>query len=118
MSIVIEKILAASPATVRGQPTPLSTDSKGERVAYAVSSNFCPEQQNADAFIQSGKSIFVRSIDNPSISKQYTAHTAQTSVARFSPSGYYIASGDVSGSVRVWDSIEAVNTKGRRDLND
>ncbi|KAI8960951.1 WD40 repeat-like protein [Daldinia sp. FL1419] len=95
MSITIEKILAASPVTARGQPTQLSTDAKGERIAYA-----------------SGKSIFVRSIDDPSISKQYTGHTAQTTVAKFSPSGFYIASGDVSGSVRVWDSIEAVNTKG------
>jgi WD40 repeat protein len=54
----------------------------------------------------------VRSIDDPSISKQYTAHTAQTTVARFSPSGFYIASGDVTGSVRVWDSLGAENTKG------
>ncbi|KAI1473487.1 WD40 repeat-like protein [Daldinia eschscholtzii] len=95
MSITIEKILAASPVTARGQPTQLSTDAKGERIAYA-----------------SGKSIFVRSIDDPSVSKQYTGHTAQTTVAKFSPSGFYIASGDTSGSVRVWDSIEAVNTKG------
>jgi len=35
-----------------------------------------------------------------------------TSVARFSPSGFYVASGDVSGAVRVWDAVEAVNTKG------
>ncbi|CZR60471.1 related to stress protein p66 [Phialocephala subalpina] len=95
MSITINKILAASPNTERGRPTQLSADSKGERIAYA-----------------SGKSIFVRSIDDPSISKQYTGHTAQTSVARFSPSGFYIASGDVSGAVKVWDSLEAVNTKG------
>ncbi|KAK6950963.1 hypothetical protein Daesc_007491 [Daldinia eschscholtzii] len=95
MSITVEKILAASPVTARGQPTQLSTDAKGERIAYA-----------------SGKSIFVRSIDDPSVSKQYTGHTAQTTVAKFSPSGFYIASGDTSGSVRVWDSIEAVNTKG------
>ncbi len=33
-------------------------------------------------------------------------------MARFSPSGFYIASGDVSGKVRVWDAVEAVNTKG------
>ena len=33
-------------------------------------------------------------------------------MARFSPSGFYIASGDVSGMVRVWDAVEAVNTKG------
>ena len=61
---------------------------------------------------QSGKSIFVRSIDDPASCKQYVGHTAQTTVARFSPSGFYIASGDVTGTVRVWDAIEAVNTKG------
>lgn len=37
MSITIDMILAAAPATVRGQPTQLSCDSKGERIAYAVS---------------------------------------------------------------------------------
>ncbi|KAJ1326351.1 WD repeat-containing protein 1 (actin-interacting protein 1) [Microdochium nivale] len=95
MSLAIDKILAAAPVTARGQPTQLSTDGKGERLAYA-----------------SGKSIFVRSIDNPSECKQYTNHTAQTTVARFSPSGFYVASGDVSGAVKVWDSLEAVNTKG------
>ena len=36
MSIEIEKILAAAPATTRGQPTQLSCDPKGERIAYAV----------------------------------------------------------------------------------
>jgi WD repeat-containing protein 1 (actin-interacting protein 1) len=55
----------------------------------------------------------VRSIDNPSISSQYTQHTTPTTVARFSPSGYYIASGDISGAVRVWDCVgEDATTKG------
>ncbi|CAK7213311.1 WD40 repeat-like protein [Sporothrix curviconia] len=94
-SITIDRVLAASPVTVRGQPTPLSADPKGQRIAYA-----------------SGKSIFLRSIDNPADCKQYTGHTAATTVAKFSPSGFYIASGDVSGKVRVWDAVEAVNTKG------
>ena len=39
MSVTIEKILAASPNTERGRPTQLSTDPKGERIAYAVSTN-------------------------------------------------------------------------------
>ncbi|KAK3682111.1 WD40-repeat-containing domain protein [Podospora appendiculata] len=95
MSIEIEKILAASPATTRGQPTQLSTDPKGQRIAYA-----------------SGKSIYLRDIDNPSLCKQYTGHTTTTTVAKFSPSGFWVASGDVSGKVRVWDAVEAVNTKG------
>nr|POE47993.1 putative wd repeat-containing protein c9g1.05 [Quercus suber] len=95
MSITSEAIWAAVPTTTRGTPTPLSSDSKGERIAYA-----------------SNKSIFVRSIDQPEIAKQYTQHKAATTVARFSPSGFYIASGDVSGEVRVWDSFGAENTKG------
>lgn len=81
-----DRIFAALPNTTRGQPTPLSADSKGERIAYA-----------------SNKSIFLRSIDDPAVSTQYTQHTTQTTVARFAPSGFYCASGDVSGTVRVWD---------------
>ncbi|KAF2088524.1 WD40 repeat-like protein [Saccharata proteae CBS 121410] len=95
MSISSAAIWAAAPTTTRGQPTPLSSDSKGERIVYA-----------------SGKSIFVRSIDDPSVGKQYTEHTAQTTVARFAPSGFYVASGDVTGSVRVWDCVGEGITKG------
>jgi WD40 repeat protein len=61
---------------------------------------------------QSNKSIFVRSIDNPAISRQYTSHTTSTTVARFSPSGFYVASGDISGTVRVWDCVGEGSTKG------
>lgn len=95
MSLVSDAIWAAAPTTTRGQATPLSSDPKGERIAYA-----------------SGKSIFLRSIDDPSVSKQYTQHTTQTTVARFSPSGFYVASGDVSGTVKVWDCAGEGATKG------
>lgn len=54
----------------------------------------------------------MRSIDDPAVAKQYTQHTAQTTVARFAPSGFYIASGDVTGTVRVWDATTAETTKG------
>ncbi|KZF20085.1 tricorn protease domain 2-containing protein [Xylona heveae TC161] len=94
MSITSETIWASSPSTSRGFPTPLSTDPKGERIAYA-----------------SNKSVFIRSIDNPAVSRQYTGHTAQTTVARFSPSGFYVASGDVNGTVRVWDCVGEGATK-------
>ena len=65
---------------------------------------------------QSNKSIFLRSIDDPSISYQYTAHTTQTTVARFAPSGFYVASGDVAGTVRVWDATGSGNTKGEYSI--
>ncbi|KAF1963264.1 WD40 repeat-like protein [Byssothecium circinans] len=95
MSLISDAIWAASPTTTRGQPTPLSADPKGERLAYT-----------------SGKSVFLRSIDDPAVSKQYTQHTTQTTVARFAPSGFYVASGDVSGTVRVWDCAGEGATKG------
>lgn len=61
---------------------------------------------------QSNKSIFLRSIDTPAVSTQYTGHTAQTSVARFAPSGFYVASGDVAGTIRIWDCKGEGATKG------
>ncbi|KAL9029160.1 MAG: hypothetical protein Q9196_002574 [Gyalolechia fulgens] len=99
MSIKPDCIWAPLPSTSRGQPTQLSSDPKGERLAYA-----------------NNKSIFLRSIDNPAISTQYSAHTVGTTVARFSPSGYYVASGDVSGTVRVWDCVGEGATKGEYQI--
>ncbi|CAG9999492.1 unnamed protein product [Clonostachys byssicola] len=94
-SITIDRILAAVPTTTRGQPTQLSADSKGQRLAYA-----------------SGKSIFVRSIDNPAESKEYTGHTAATTVARFAPNGFKVASGDTSGVLRIWEPETIESTRG------
>ena len=70
-------IWAPAPATQRASPVHLSTDSKG-RLAYA-----------------SNKSIYIRDIANPSLSTQYNGHMGLTSVAKFSPTGYYVASGGI-----------------------
>ncbi|KAJ5476211.1 hypothetical protein N7475_001940 [Penicillium sp. IBT 31633x] len=99
MSLTNESIWAASPSTTRGQPTQLSSDAKGERLAYA-----------------SNKSIFLRSIDDPAVARQYTEHKAQTTVARFAPSGFYVASGDAAGIVRVWDCVGEGITKGEYSI--
>ena len=58
----------------------------------------------------------MRSIDNPSIARQYTEHKSATTVARFSPSGFYVASGDSSGIVRVWDCVGDGVTKGEYSI--
>ncbi|KAH6899988.1 WD40-repeat-containing domain protein [Thelonectria olida] len=94
-SISLERILAAAPLTNRGQPTQLSADSKGQRIVYPA-----------------GKSIFVRSIDDPSDCKEYTGHTAPTTIARFSPNGFKVASGDASGMLKVWEPENIGNTRG------
>lgn len=63
--------------------------------------------------MKANKSIFLRSVANPAESRQYNGHNANTTVAKFSPSGFYIASGDANGAVRVWDCVgEDMITKG------
>ncbi|KAJ1965321.1 WD40 repeat-like protein [Dipsacomyces acuminosporus] len=85
---VIEEYFAPTPSTARGQSVRLTADPAGKRFVYA-----------------SGKSIVIRSLAEPEKAWEYTEHIAATTVARFSPSGYYVASGDVTGNVRIWDSI-------------
>lgn len=50
-----------------------------------------------------GNSIIIRDIENPSICDIYTEHATLTTVAKYSPSGYYIASADQHGKIRIWD---------------
>ena len=49
------------------------------------------------------KSVIIRSIDDPAVSTQYVQHTSPVTAARIAPSGFYCASGDAAGFVRVWD---------------
>lgn len=53
-----------------------------------------------------GNSIIIRDIENPSICDIYTEHATLTTVAKYSPSGFYIASADQHGKVRVWDTTQ------------
>ncbi|ODV83769.1 hypothetical protein CANARDRAFT_9332 [[Candida] arabinofermentans NRRL YB-2248] len=87
-SIVKVGTIASNPATQRATAVHLSYDSKSDRIVYA-----------------SGKSIFIRSLKNPSECIQFNNHNFNTTVAKFSPSGYYVASGDESGNVKIWDCV-------------
>eukprot|EP00271_Cylindrocystis_brebissonii_P000679 TRINITY_DN1085_c0_g1_i3.p1 TRINITY_DN1085_c0_g1~~TRINITY_DN1085_c0_g1_i3.p1 ORF type:complete len:669 (+),score=90.06 TRINITY_DN1085_c0_g1_i3:60-2066(+) len=49
-----------------------------------------------------GKSVILRSLDDPTQVVVYSEHAHNTTVARISPNGEWVASGDVSGSVRIW----------------
>lgn len=49
-----------------------------------------------------GKSIVIRSLKNPELCDIYSEHMYAATVARFSPNGEWVASADVSGSVRIW----------------
>ncbi|KAF9359343.1 hypothetical protein BGX26_012547 [Mortierella sp. AD094] len=88
MSATRSSIFACSPATTRGQGVHLDTDPKGESILYT-----------------NGKTVFIRNIEKPHIAKEYTQHNCNVTVAKYAPSGYYIASGDERGNVRVWDTV-------------
>ncbi|EEB94195.1 hypothetical protein MPER_07032, partial [Moniliophthora perniciosa FA553] len=47
----------------------------------------------------------IRDLNNPSASISYVGHVQNATVARISPSGYYCASADAGGTVRVWDTV-------------
>jgi WD40 repeat protein len=47
----------------------------------------------------------MRSLKDPVIADTYAEHQYATTVARYAPSGFYMASADTSGTVRVWDTV-------------
>ncbi|XP_037909173.1 actin-interacting protein 1 isoform X2 [Hermetia illucens] len=81
-------IYATLPRTQRGQPIVLGGDPKGKNFLYT-----------------NGNSVIIRNIENPAIADVYTEHSCPVNVAKYSPSGFYIASGDQSGKIRIWDTV-------------
>ncbi|XP_044758553.1 actin-interacting protein 1 isoform X2 [Coccinella septempunctata] len=88
MSYSPKSIFATLPRTQRGQPLVLGGDPKGKTFLYT-----------------NGNSVIIRNIENPAISDIYTEHSCPVNVAKYSPSGFYIASGDQSGKIRIWDTV-------------
>jgi len=92
MSFVRKHIYASTPATTRGQPIHLGGDPKGENFLYT-----------------NGNSVFIRNIKEPLICDHYFEHQHATTVARYAPSGFYIASADITGTVRIWDTVNSTH---------
>lgn len=82
---VPERILSPLPSTSRGYGIHLHSTKKNDLMAYAASAH-----------------IVVRSIQNPSESTVFFGHRCKATVARFSPNGEWIASGDERGRVLIW----------------
>lgn len=80
-------LFPAAPSTTRGALTVISYDSSNDRIAYVA-----------------GKSVIVCSLDYQRSPIQFTKHIVNATVASFSPSGNYVASGDESGNIKIWDS--------------
>ncbi len=52
-----------------------------------------------------GHSVVMRDLDSPQYADVYTQHAHDVNVAKYSPSGFYVASADKSGLVRIWDTV-------------
>ncbi|XP_051119234.1 actin-interacting protein 1-2 [Andrographis paniculata] len=76
---------ACAPSTERGQGILISGDPKSNSILYC-----------------NGRSVIIRYLDRPLEVKVYGEHAYPATVARYSPNGEWIASADVSGTVRIW----------------
>uniref|UniRef100_A0A0C9RR32 TSA: Wollemia nobilis Ref_Wollemi_Transcript_95_2686 transcribed RNA sequence n=1 Tax=Wollemia nobilis TaxID=56998 RepID=A0A0C9RR32_9CONI len=76
---------ASVPSTERGRGILIAGDAKSNSIVYC-----------------NGRSVIIRSLDNPVEAFVYGEHSYPATVARFSPNGEWVASGDASGTVRIW----------------
>uniref|UniRef100_A0A0N4ZYC6 WD_REPEATS_REGION domain-containing protein n=1 Tax=Parastrongyloides trichosuri TaxID=131310 RepID=A0A0N4ZYC6_PARTI len=87
-----DKVFASLPRTTRGLPLSLSASPDGTKFIYC-----------------NGNSIFIREVDNITDCDIYTEHSTLTTAAKYANTGYYIASGDQSGKVRIWDTTQSTH---------
>jgi WD40 repeat protein len=78
-------LIVPQPSTSRGEPTVIDVSPNGQHIIYCNSTN-----------------VIVRDIDDPTKCFVYGEHRATVRVAKFSPTGNYVASGDSEGNIRVW----------------
>ncbi|EGO03741.1 hypothetical protein SERLA73DRAFT_175361 [Serpula lacrymans var. lacrymans S7.3] len=86
MSFERAALYPCNPATTRGSSTKLSASK--DKVVYT-----------------NGKAVIIRDLNDSALSVVYSGHVQNTTVARISPSGYYCASADITGTVKIWDTV-------------
>lgn len=86
------KTFGSLPRTTRGLPAAISATPKGDRLVYC-----------------NGNSVHMMNVANLTDVDIYTEHATLTTVAKYSPSGFYCASGDQHGNVRIWDTTQSTH---------
>ena len=84
-SLFVEKTAGPNAATERGKGIHINCHPTEPKIIYP-----------------SGKYIVVKNLDNPSDCFIYRGHAHATTCAKFSPNGFWVASADSAGKVRVW----------------
>ncbi|KAJ1437810.1 WD40/YVTN repeat-like-containing domain superfamily [Sesbania bispinosa] len=85
MSHELVETYSCMPSTERGRGILISGDPKSNRMLYT-----------------NGRSVVIMNLQNPLQVSVYGDHAYPATVARFSPNGEWVASADVSGTVRIW----------------
>lgn len=84
-SNLVEKSLGPNPTTERGKGLHINAHPNKPLIIYP-----------------SGKFVIVKNYQNPSECFIYRGHAQPVTVAKFSVNGFWVASADISGKVRVW----------------
>lgn len=103
---ISEKVFASLPRTVRGLPLVISGDPAGKKFLYCNGNNVYI-REIAVCFPQISTYLIV--LQDPTLCDIYSEHAQLTTVAKYSPSGFYIASGDQSGKLRIWDTTQSTH---------
>jgi WD40 repeat protein len=59
-------------------------------------------QQGENLAYGCGRIVFIRGVKDPLKVTLFSEHAKDVTVAKISPSGFYCASGDVGGTVKIW----------------
>ncbi|KAM1873781.1 hypothetical protein ACFX13_007576 [Malus domestica] len=92
MSPQLTKAYVCIPSTERGRGILISSDPKSDKLLGT-----------------NGRSVIIMSLQNPFDVVVYAEHAYPVTVARFFPNGGWIASADVSGTVRIWGTLVLKN---------
>jgi WD40 repeat protein len=84
-AVELSETYACTPSTERGRGILISGDSKSNTITYT-----------------NARSVVMLNLQNPLQVSVYGEHAYPATVARFSPNGEWVASADVSGTVRIW----------------
>ncbi|KAK0532900.1 WD40 repeat-like protein [Tilletia horrida] len=96
MSATLRALYPANPITARAQSTKLGSDAHGTTLSYAAGRTAIIRPLDPTAAPTKGKALSTIA---------YAEHAQPTTAVRISPSGFYAASADAGGSVRIWDLV-------------
>eukprot|EP00108_Taenia_solium_P009057 TsM_000675100 transcript=TsM_000675100 gene=TsM_000675100 len=89
MSLAFNKLYPAVPYVERGKHVIIGAHPKGGFIVY-------PNKKN----------VIIRDLTSKMDNDMYTGHSFDVQCAKYSPSGFYVASGDKSGKLHIWDTTQ------------